>query len=109
LLEFFALAKREGKTVGAYGAAAKGNTLLNFCGVKGDSIEYVVDRSPHKQGKFLPGSHIPIEAPEKVRETKPDYLLILPWNIREEVMGQMDFIREWGGKFVVAIPVVRDF
>jgi 2-polyprenyl-3-methyl-5-hydroxy-6-metoxy-1,4-benzoquinol methylase len=108
-LRFLNRAKAEGKKIVGYGAAAKGNTLLNFCGVRGDSIEYVVDRSPHKQGKFLPGSHIPIEAPEKVRETKPDYLLILPWNIRGEVMGQMDFIREWGGKFVVAIPVVRDF
>ncbi len=108
-LGFLREAKSENKKIVGYGAAAKGNTLLNFCGVKGDSIEYVVDQSPYKQGKFLPGSHIPIEAPEKVRETKPDYLLILPWNIRVEVMWQMEFIREWGGKFVVAIPVVRDF
>jgi SAM-dependent methyltransferase len=105
-LEFLIAAKEAGKSIAAYGAAAKGNTLLNYSGVGRDFIDYVVDRSPHKQGKFLPGSHIPIFGPEKVAETKPDYLLILPWNIRDEVMEQMGHIRQWGGKFAVAIPRV---
>lgn len=104
LLEFLIGAKRAGKSVVAYGAAAKGNTLLNYCGIREDFIDYVVDRSPHKQGRFLPGTHLPILAPERVAETKPDYLLILPWNIRTEVMQQMAHIREWGGRFVVPIP-----
>ena len=90
-----------------YGAPAKGNTLLNYCGVRTDLIDYTVDRSPHKQGHFLPGVHIPIYEQERVRDTRPDYLLILPWNIREEVMQQMSYIREWGGKFVVPIPEVH--
>jgi SAM-dependent methyltransferase len=107
LLSFLISAKQEGKRVVGYGAPAKGNTLLNCCGVRTDLIDYTVDRSPHKQGHFLPGVHIPIYGPEKVRETRPDYLLILPWNLREEVMQQMAFIRDWGGKFVVPIPEVR--
>jgi SAM-dependent methyltransferase len=107
LLSFLIAAKQEGKRVVGYGAPAKGNTLLNYCGVRTDFIDYTVDRSPHKQGHFLPGVHIPIHSPEKVRETRPDYLLILPWNLREEVMEQMAFIRDWGGKFVVPIPEVR--
>lgn len=107
LLSFLIAAKQEGKHVVGYGAPAKGNTLLNYCGVRTDLIDYTVDRSPHKQGHFLPGVHIPIHSPEKVRETRPDYLLILPWNLREEVMEQMAFIREWGGKFVVPIPEVK--
>jgi SAM-dependent methyltransferase len=107
LLSFLIAARQEGKRVAGYGAPAKGNTLLNYCGVRMDFIDYTVDRSPHKQGHFLPGVHIPIHSPEKIRETRPDYLLILPWNLREEVMGQMAFIREWGGKFVVPIPEVR--
>ncbi len=107
LLSFLIAAKQEGKRVVGYGAPAKGNTLLNYCGVRTDLIDYTVDRSPHKQGHFLPGVQIPIHSPEKVRETRPDYLLILPWNIREEVMQQMAFIREWGGKFVVPIPEVK--
>ncbi len=107
LLSFLIAAKQEGKRVVGYGAPAKGNTLLNYCGVRTDLIDYTVDRSPHKQGHFLPGVHIPIHSPEKVRETRPDYLLILPWNLREEVMEQMAFIREWGGKFVVPIPEVK--
>jgi SAM-dependent methyltransferase len=106
-LSFLIEAKSKGKKIAGYGAAAKGNTLLNCCGVGRDFIEYVVDRSPHKQGKFLPGSHIPIFPPEKVAETRPDYLLILPWNIRDEVMKQMNHIRQWGGKFVVAIPTIQ--
>ncbi|SPP66179.1 class I SAM-dependent methyltransferase [Nitrospira lenta] len=107
LLSFLIAAKQEGKRVVGYGAPAKGNTLLNYCGVRTDFIDYTVDRSPHKQGHFLPGVHIQIHSPEKVRETRPDYLLILPWNLREEVMEQMAFIRDWGGKFVVPIPEVK--
>lgn len=107
LLSFLISAKQEGKRIVGYGAPAKGNTLLNYCGVRTDLIDYTVDRSPHKQGYFLPGVHIPIYAPDRIRQTRPDYLLILPWNIREEVMQQMHFIREWGGKFVVPIPEVR--
>lgn len=106
LLSFLISAKEEGKHVVGYGAPAKGNTLLNYCGVRTDFIDYTVDRSPHKQGHFLPGVHIPIHEPDRVRDTRPDYLLILPWNIREEVMSQMSYIREWGGKFVVPIPEV---
>ena len=104
LLEFLIAAKREGKSIVGYGAAAKGNTLLNYCGVRGDFIDYVVDRSPHKQGRYLPGTHLRIEAPERIAETRPDYLLILPWNIKAEVMEQNAFIRAWGGRFVVPIP-----
>ena len=107
LLEFLIGAKRAGKTVAGYGAPAKGNTLLNYCGIRSDFIDYTVDRSPHKQGKLLPGTHIPVHHPDKIRETRPDYLLILPWNIREEVMEQMADIRQWGGKFVVPIPRVE--
>ena len=107
LLSFLISARQEGKRIVGYGAPAKGNTLLNYCGVRTDLIDYTVDRSPHKQGYFLPGVHIPIYAPDRIRQTRPDYLLILPWNIREEVMQQMHFIREWGGKFVVPIPEVR--
>ncbi len=107
LLEFLIHAKREGKTVVGYGAAAKGNTLLNFCGIRNDFLDYVVDLSPHKQAQYLPGTHVPIFAPDKIKETKPDYVLILPWNLRDEIMQQMDYIREWGGKFVVPIPEAR--
>jgi SAM-dependent methyltransferase len=104
LLDFLHNARREGRTVAAYGAAAKGNTLLNFSGVGPDLIPYVVDRNPAKQGHFLPGSHIPVHPPEKIAQTRPDYVLILPWNIREEVMDAMAGIRAWGGRFVVAVP-----
>jgi SAM-dependent methyltransferase len=107
LLAFLLAAKDAGKSVVGYGAAAKGNTLLNYCGIRTDFVDYVVDRSPQKQGLFLPGTRIPIFAPDKVRETRPDYLLILPWNLREEVMRQMDHIRSWGGQFAVPIPKVR--
>jgi hypothetical protein len=104
LLTFLIEAKQAGKQVVGYGAPAKGNTLLNYCGVRSDFIDYTVDRSPHKQGRALPGVHIPILHPDKVRETKPDYVLILPWNLRDEVMSQMAHVREWGGRFVVPIP-----
>jgi hypothetical protein len=106
LLEFLIGARRAGKKIAGYGAPGKGNTLLNFCGIKTDFIDFTVDRNPYKQGKFLPGSRIPIFAPEKIRETKPDYVLILPWNFKDEIMAQNAFIREWGGKFVVPIPEV---
>ncbi len=99
--------KQQGKTIVGYGAAAKGNTLLNYCGIRGDFLEYVCDRSPHKQGLFLPGTHLPIQPPEKIAETKPDYVLILPWNIRDEVMNQLDYVRSWGGKFIIPIPKVE--
>jgi SAM-dependent methyltransferase len=108
-LEFLLQAKRDGKKIAGYGAAAKGNTLLNYCGVGTDFIDYVVDKNPYKQDCFLPGSHIPIHAPGRIAETRPDFVLILPWNIKEEVMEQMSHIRSWGGKFVVAIPRVTVF
>ena len=104
LLRFLIDAKVAGKKIAAYGAPAKGNTLLNYCGIRSDFIDYTVDRSPHKQGMFLPGTHIPIYAPEKIFETKPDYLVILPWNLKEEIVEQMSSIRQWGGKFVLPIP-----
>jgi SAM-dependent methyltransferase len=107
ILNFLIAAKDEGKTTVAYGAAAKGNTLLNYCGIGSDFIDYAVDRSPHKQGLFLPGTHIPIYAPDKIKETRPDYLLILPWNLRQEVMEQMADIRAWGGQFLTFIPEVK--
>jgi 2-polyprenyl-3-methyl-5-hydroxy-6-metoxy-1,4-benzoquinol methylase len=104
LLSFLIQAKSEGKSIVGYGAPAKGNTLLNYCGVRTDFIDYTVDRSPHKQGLFLPGTHIPIYSPERIAETRPDYVLILPWNLRSEVIAQMAQIRAWGGKFVIPIP-----
>jgi len=107
LRNFFITAKNSGKTIVCYGAPAKGNTLLNYCGIGLDFVDYVVDRSPHKQGLYLPGTHIPIKAPEKILETKPDYLLILPWNLTDEIMAQMSYIRKWDGKFVIPIPEVK--
>ncbi len=107
LLDFLIRAKREGKTVVGYGAPAKGNTLLNYCGIRTDFLDYTVDRSPHKQGLFLPGTRIPVHAPDRIRQTRPDYILILPWNIKDEIIEQMSHIREWGGKFVVPIPRVE--
>jgi SAM-dependent methyltransferase len=107
LLDFLIRAKEEGHSVVGYGAAAKGNTLLNYCGIGLDFLDYVVDRSPHKQGLYLPGTHIPIHAPERIEQTRPDYVLILPWNLAEEIMEQMAGIRAWGGRFVVPIPEVR--
>lgn len=108
LLTFLIQAKRAGKRVAGYGAPAKGNTLLNYCGVRTDLVEFTVDRSPHKQGLYLPGTRIPIRAPEAIREARPDYVLILPWNLRAEVMEQMADIRSWGGRFVVPIPRVQE-
>jgi SAM-dependent methyltransferase len=107
LLEFLISAKRAHKSVVGYGAPAKGNTLLNYCGIRSDLVGYTVDRSPHKQGGFLPGTHIPIYHPDRIKETKPDLVLILPWNLTAEITEQMAFIRDWGGRFVVPIPEVR--
>jgi hypothetical protein len=107
LLQFLLEAKRERKTIVGYGAAAKGNTLLNYCGIRSDFVDYVVDRNPHKQGRYLPGSRIPIRPPDAVRETKPDVLLVLPWNIVDEIMEQMSDVRAWGCRFVVPVPEVR--
>ena len=104
LLDFLIAAKRDRKSVAAYGAAAKGNTLINFAGIKPDLLPWVVDRNPAKQGKFLPGSRIPIVAEERLREESPDFVLILPWNLRDEVMNQLSYVREWGGQFVTAVP-----
>jgi hypothetical protein len=107
LLEFLARAKLERKMVAAYGAAAKGNTLLNFCGVSAQDIPLVADRNPHKQAKLLPGSHIPVVSPEELSAHRPAYVLILPWNLKMEIMRQLDAIRSWGGRFVTAVPTVR--
>jgi SAM-dependent methyltransferase len=104
LLEFLIQAKKSGKTIAGYGAPGKGNTLLNYCGIRTDFIDYTVDRSPHKQGKFLPGTHIPIYHPDRITETRPDYVFILPWNLKDEIMKQMAHIRGWGGQFFVPIP-----
>jgi SAM-dependent methyltransferase len=105
LLKFLADAKREGRTVAAYGAAAKGNTLLNFCNVGRDDIAMVADRNPHKQAKFLPGTHIPVVAPEDLMRARPNYVLILPWNLQAEIRRQLAGIAEWGGRFVIPVPV----
>jgi SAM-dependent methyltransferase len=106
LLHFLIQAKKKGKSVAAYGAPAKGNTLLNYCGIRTDFIDYTVDRSPHKQDHLLPGSRIPICHPDRIKETRPNYLLILPWNLKEEIMGQMSYIGDWGGRFIIPIPEV---
>jgi hypothetical protein len=103
-MKFLLRAAREGKSVAGYGAPGKSATLLNYCGVGKDFIPFTVDRSPHKQGRFLPGSHIPICHPNRIRETRPDYVVILPWNLKDEIMEQLQFIRTWGGRFVVPIP-----
>ncbi len=106
LLDFLITAASEGKSVAGYGAPGKSATLLHYCGIGRDLIEYTVDRNPYKQGRFLPGTHIPIRHPDRIRETKPDYVVILPWNLKTEIMRQLDYIREWGGRFVVPIPKV---
>jgi hypothetical protein len=104
LIHFLIGQKRAGKTVAAYGAAAKGNTLLNYCGIKHDLVDFVVDANPHKQNKWLPASHIPVVNESRLKELRPDYVLILPWNLREEITRQLAYIRDWGGRFVVPIP-----
>ena len=107
LLRFVLDAHQQGKRIAAYGAPAKAATLLNYAGVRSDYIEYTVDRNPHKQNHFLPGTQIPIYGPERILETKPDYLVILAWNLKDEVMKQMSAIREWGGRFVILVPEVQ--
>jgi SAM-dependent methyltransferase len=107
LLELLIGARREGKKVAAYGAPGKGNTLLNYCGIRSDLVEYTVDRNPHKQGKFLPGTHIPIYPPEWIDETRPDYILILPWNLQREIAAQLAHTQEWRAQLVVPIPYPR--
>ena len=109
VLEFFLQAKKEGKTVVGYGAPGKGNTLLNYCGIRPEDMPYTVDRSPAKAGKLTPGMRIPVYGPEKIAETTPDYVFILPWNLKEEIADQMSHIREWGGKFVSPIPELKIF
>jgi 2-polyprenyl-3-methyl-5-hydroxy-6-metoxy-1,4-benzoquinol methylase len=104
LLEFLLCAARDGRTVAGYGAPGKGNTLLNHCGIRSDLLSYTVDRSPVKQGKFLPGTHIPIFAPDHLAKTQPDYVLVLPWNLREEIARQLEYVRSWGGRLVFPIP-----
>jgi SAM-dependent methyltransferase len=107
LLEFLISLKREGKTIVGYGAPAKGNTLLNYCRVGTDFLEYTVDKSPHKQGRYLPGTHLPILAPETIAETRPDVVFILPWNLKDEIMDELSYISEWGGQFAVRAPQVE--
>jgi SAM-dependent methyltransferase len=107
LLDFLIRVKRDGKSVAGYGAPGKGNTLLNYCGIRTDFLDYTVDRNPYKHGKFLAGTHIPIFPPGRIRETRPDYVLILPWNLKEEIIAQLAYVRDWGGQFVVPIPEVR--
>jgi SAM-dependent methyltransferase len=109
LLEFLIEARDGGQRVAAYGAAAKGTTLFNYCGIGTDFVDFVVDRNPHKQNRFMPGCHVPIYDPERVAERRPDFLLILPWNLRDEIAKQMTHIREWGGRFVVPIPQLEVF
>jgi len=104
LVEFLLQAAREGRSVAGYGAPGKGNTLLNHCGIRSDLLSYTVDRSPVKQGMFLPGTHIPIYAPERLAQTRPDYILVLPWNLREEISQQLEYVRSWGGRLVFPIP-----
>jgi hypothetical protein len=107
LLSFLIQAKRAGQAVAGYGAPGKGNTLLNFCGIRTDFLEYTVDRNPYKHGLALPGTHIPVFSPEKLAETRPDYILILPWNLRDEIIEQLSYARNWGARFVVPIPEVE--
>ena len=104
LLSFLIGLKNDGKSIAGYGAPGKGNTLLNYCGIGRDFLDYTVDRSPYKQGKFTPGMHIPIRSPDEIRRTRPDYLLILPWNLKDEIVAQVGYIRDWGGQFIVPIP-----
>jgi hypothetical protein len=107
LLQFLITQKESGRKVAAYGAAAKGNTLLNYCGVRKDLLAFVADASPHKQGKYLPGSHVPVVAENAIKAHKPDYILILPWNIKEEIITQLDYARAWGAQFIVPVPSLQ--
>jgi SAM-dependent methyltransferase len=107
LLEFLIARRREGKRIAGYGAPGKGNTLLNYCGIRTDLLDYTVDRNPYKQGQFLPGTHIPILHPEVLEQDRPDYILILPWNLKQEIVAQLEYAREWGAQFIVPIPTVE--
>jgi SAM-dependent methyltransferase len=107
ILDFLIAAKRNGKTIVGYGAPGKGNTLLNYCGIRTDFLDFTVDRNPYKHGKYLPGTHIPILEPEAIDDVRPDYVFILPWNLKDEIMGQLSHIRGWGGQFVVPIPEIK--
>jgi hypothetical protein len=107
ILDLLIKIKNSNKEIAGYGAPAKGNTLLNYCGIRSDFISYTVDRNPYKQGKYLPGTHIPVFSPEKIKDTKPDYILILPWNIKDEVISQLAYIRDWGGKFIIPVPEIE--
>jgi SAM-dependent methyltransferase len=107
LLEFLIAARRDGRSVAGYGAPGKGNTLLNYCGIGPDLLPYTVDRNPYKHGRVTPGTHSPIHSPERIAEDRPDFVLILPWNLRDEIIGQLAYIREWGGRFVVPIPALE--
>jgi hypothetical protein len=104
LLQFLIDARNSGKRIAGYGAPGKGNTLLNYCGIRTDFLDFTVDRNPYKQGKFLPGTHIPIFSPDQIRKAKPDYILVLPWNLREEIQEQLAYVSEWGGALVIPIP-----
>ncbi len=107
VLEFLIKAKRKGEIIVGYGAPAKGNTLLNYCGIRTDFIDYTVDNNPHKQGLYLPGTHIPIYHPDSIKKTKPDYLFVLPWNLKEEIIEQMSYVRKWGCRFVIPVPKLQ--
>ena len=107
LLELLIRLRREGHSVAGYGAPGKGNTLLNYCGIRTDLVDYTVDRNPYKHGRFTPGTHIPIHPPERIAETKPDYVVVLPWNLVDEISAQLAYVADWGGKLVVPIPVAR--
>jgi hypothetical protein len=104
LLAFLIAAKRDGKTIAGYGAPGKGNTLLNYCGIRTDFLDYTVDRNPYKHGLSLPGTHVPVFPPDRIAETRPDYVLILPWNLKDEIIEQLSYVRDWGGRFVIPIP-----
>jgi C-methyltransferase C-terminal domain len=104
LLELLIALRRDGKQIVGYGAPGKGNTLLNYCGIRTDLLEYTVDRNPHKHGKHLPGTHIPIYAPNRIEQTRPDYILLLPWNLKREIMEQLSHVQDWGAQLIVPIP-----
>ena len=108
-VEFLVACQRDGKRVAGYGAPGKGNTLLNHCGIRSDLIEFTVDRNPHKHGMFLPGTHIPIHPVERLAEERPDFVVIMPWNLRAEITNQLEYIRSWGGRFVVSLPKLEVF
>ena len=107
LLDLLIRLRREGKQVVGYGAPGKGNTLLNYCGIRTDLLDYTVDRNPHRHGFFTPGTHIPIHAPEKIAETRPDYIVVLPWNLIDEISAQLEYVQEWGARLIVPIPVAK--